>query len=1054
MKQNYIIVLLLCVFNFALGSDVSPNFAISATISGGTTVCQNSSSVVTFNGSGGTAPYTFIYKINGGTDLSVSSTGTNSAVTVPVNSSVAGVFNYTLISVSDSSEPIVTNNEVLGSVNFTILAQANANINSSAESGMFGGFQVFKICNSQPSQFEFYNASTTNSTNLNYTISWGDGSPNFTGTTWNTLSHTYQVGIWDLVYTITSQNGCNVTKTYKIFVGNNPAVGLENPGNTDICISAPLTFPITGTDNNPAGTIYIVSFNDGSPNVTFNHPPPASVTHTFLTTSCGTSSLSGATTYQNSFFASIQASNPCDQSSASVVPIRVSTPPISNFTTPPNSVCLATQVCLTSTISGGQTATSSGCSSAKMVWTISPSTGFTLATGSLGDDFGSTNFNAWTSGSETICPIFSVGGTYIITLKTKNKCGDFVDIKTKTICVQPQIAPNFTLSTVSGCSPLAVTATNTTNLENSCNTQSYNWIVTYASANCGTTSYTYTNGTSATSASPSFNFTGAGTYTISLKTTSSCGTSTSVVQTVIVKKPPTVSIATITNACGTTIITPSASVANCTPTPGLVTYAWSFPGGNPSTANTLSPGVISYANPGDYTVSLIVINECGNSNTATQTFTINPTPTITNTDLTQSICSGTATVPVTFGANLAGTTFSWTATATLGISGFTASGNTATLPAQTLSTTNANPGTVTYVVTPKNGNCIGLPVNYIVNVIPAPIISSQPSSSTVCLNGVATPLTVVVNASSGAPTFQWYSNNSNSTTGGTLIPDATSATFVPPTGVTGTVYYYCIISLSSTGCSNLTSNIASVKVVPLPSISAQPLPSQNLCAGVAIANPLTVSYSNGNGSVNYQWYSNTTNATTGGTLIAGATNQSYSPGVFSIAGNYYYYVTINFSGNNCGIVTSETAVINVFTDPTLSTQPIADQTLCQGASPEILEIVATGGIGTFTYQWYFNMANTTSGTVIAGATNATYTPPTNTVGTRYYYCIVSQNTLGCSVTSSISKVVINQSPSVGIQPVPSTVCVGGTPSVLTFNTVNGTGTPTYQWYSNTENNTT
>ncbi|MDR6967740.1 gliding motility-associated-like protein [Flavobacterium arsenatis] len=1052
MKLNYFVIVLLSVFNFGFSSNLTPTFVPSATISGGTTACQNTTNVlVTFTGSDGVAPYTFKYKINGGSDLTVTTISGNS-ITVPVVTTTAGSFNYTLVSVSDSSDPVVTQN-IVGNTVFTILPQANATINSSADSGVFGGFPVFKICDSQPSEFLFNNASTTISTNTSYTISWGDGSPNFTGTTWSSLTHTYQVGLWNLVYTVTAQNGCNITKTYKVFVGNNPAVGLENPGNTDICISSPLTFPITGTDNNPPGTIYVVSFNDGSSNVTFNHPPPSSVTHTFLTTSCGTSSFAGSTTYQNSFFASIQASNPCDQSSASVVPIRVSTPPISSFSSPINPICIGNSVCLTSTTTGGQTATSSSCSVAKKVWSIFPNLGYSLGSGTLGDDFGNTNINLWSSGSEVICPIFSIAGTYTITLKTGNKCG--IDIITKTICVQPQLVPNFTLNTISGCSPLAVTTTNTTNLTNLCDTPTYNWIVNYTPGNCGTTSgFVYTNGTSATSATPSFSFTEAGIYTISLKTTNSCGSVTSVVQTVNVRKPPDVSIATIAGACGSTTISPVANVTNCGPTSSSITYTWSFVGGSPSTASTLNPGSINYTTPGTYTVSLLVNNECGASNTATQTFTINPSPTITNTDLTQTICSGTPTTPVTFSANPSGTTFSWTATATTGVSGFMPSGTTAVISAQTITTTNANPGTVTYVVTPKIGNCTGTAVSYVINVIPAPTITSQPASSVVCLNGTATPLTVVISTSTGMPTYQWYSNSFNTTTNGTPIPGANSSVFVPQTSTTGTVFYYCIISLSSGGCSSLISNIASVQVVPVPTISTQPLASQNLCVGVTITNPLTVSFSNGTGTASYQWYSNSTNATTGGTLISGATSATYTPGVFSTLGNHYYYATITFSGNNCGSITSEIALINVSADPTLTTQPIADQTLCQGATPEDLEVEAIGGNGTFIYQWYSNTLNNTSGTIILGENSTTFTPPTISVGTRYYYCIVSQSTLGCGITSSISKVVVNQSPSVANQPLSSTVCLGGNPVALSFTVTNGTGSPSYQWYSNTANNTT
>ena len=42
-------------------------------------------------------------------------------------------------------------------------------------------------------------------------------------------------------------------------------------------------------------------------------------------------------------------------------------------------------------------------------------------------------------------------------------------------------------------------------------------------------------------------------------------------------------------------------------------------------------------------------------------------------------------------------------------------------------------------------------------------------------------------------TYQWYSNDENSTQGGTLIAGANSATFNPPTSIAGTKYYYCIM---------------------------------------------------------------------------------------------------------------------------------------------------------------------------------------------------------------------------------------------------------------------
>lgn len=1046
MKQIYFVLLLL--FGVQSGFANETLLAPSATIAGGATVCQNATSpVITFTGTGGTAPYTFTYTINGGAPLTLTTTGANSSVSINAPTGTAGTFSYSLVSVQDSLSPTPTNSS--GSTIVIINSQANADVNSSATSVNFNGFTTFRECTNQATQIDFFNASSTLATNTSYTINWGDGSPNFSGTSWTSLSHTYPVGLWTLTYTITAQNGCNIVKIYKVFVGNNPAVGLGNPGNTDICISSSLTFPITGTDNNPPGTTYVVTFNDGSAPINLNHPPPASVTHTFLISSCNTTSTSGSTTYQNSFFASIAAINPCEQSSASVVPIRISTPPVANFSLPQTSVCTGTQICLTNTSTGGDAATSTSCATPKLIWTITPNTGFTLASGSLGNDPDPLNTNTWTSGTPSVCPVFSVPGTYTIKLKIGNRCG--IDEIIKTICVQSTLAPQFTLNTNTGCAPLTVSATNTTDVSSQCSIPTYQWSVTYTPAFCGTS---ITPIPIQTTPNASFNFTESGTYSIRLTVTNSCG-STNTTQIVTVKKPPTVTIAPIPNACGSATITPMANVTNCAPTGGTLTYAWTFTGGIPATANTLNPGTITYPSGGPYSVTLQATNECGVSNTATQSFSVGTAPTITNTTLNQTICSGSQTTLVNLTANQPGTTFSWNATATAGISGFTPSGTTNTIPIQTISTTNANPGTVTYVITPTFNGCAGPTVNYVINVNPAPSITAQPASSSVCLNGTATILSVTLSSTSVTPTYQWYSNSSNSNSGGTLINGATSSTYNPPTNTPGTLYYYCVITLSSGGCFGLSTLAASVTVNPLPTITTHPLSTQNLCVGSTIPSALSIVSSGGIGTATYQWYSNTANATSGGTAISGATNATYTPPVFTVAATYYFYAIVTLTGNGCGSVTSNIAEIVVFSDPIITAQPLVTQTLCQGATATNLEVTASGGNGSFTYQWYSNANNnTTSGTLISGATNATYNPPTTSVGTVYYYCIVSQATQGCSATSATAAVIVNASPTILTQPQSSTVCSGGTPTVLSLTYSNGAGTPTYQWYSNTNNDTT
>ena len=82
---------------------VTVNPLPTATITGGTTVCKNASSPkITFTGAAGTAPYTFTYKINNGSEQTITSTNGNSiSLDVPTNES--GTFEYSLGSVKDGS---------------------------------------------------------------------------------------------------------------------------------------------------------------------------------------------------------------------------------------------------------------------------------------------------------------------------------------------------------------------------------------------------------------------------------------------------------------------------------------------------------------------------------------------------------------------------------------------------------------------------------------------------------------------------------------------------------------------------------------------------------------------------------------------------------------------------------------------------------------------------------------------------------------------------------------------------------------------------------------
>lgn len=92
------------------------------------------------------------------------------------------------------------------------------------------------------------------------------------------------------------------------------------------------------------------------------------------------------------------------------------------------------------------------------------------------------------------------------------------------------------------------------------------------------------------------------------------------------------------------------------------------------------------------------------------------------------------------------------------------------------------------------------------NVAPTFTTNLDPSYTV----GQSGTLDLTVEASgTPAPTYQWYRNTTNSNVNGTIINDATSATYSVPTETKNTYYYYCVATKAA---GSATSNVATVNV--------------------------------------------------------------------------------------------------------------------------------------------------------------------------------------------------------------------------------------------------
>ncbi len=87
---------------------------VNATIAGTAALCQNATQPsITFTGTNGAIPYTFTYNINGGASQTISTTGTNTSVTLLAPTTTAGTFAYNLTKV-ENANPLYCSRVITG----------------------------------------------------------------------------------------------------------------------------------------------------------------------------------------------------------------------------------------------------------------------------------------------------------------------------------------------------------------------------------------------------------------------------------------------------------------------------------------------------------------------------------------------------------------------------------------------------------------------------------------------------------------------------------------------------------------------------------------------------------------------------------------------------------------------------------------------------------------------------------------------------------------------------------------------------------------------------
>lgn len=285
------------------------------------------------------------------------------------------------------------------------------------------------------------------------------------------------------------------------------------------------------------------------------------------------------------------------------------------------------------------------------------------------------------------------------------------------------------------------------------------------------------------------------------------------------------------------------------------------------------------------------------------------------------------------------------------------------------------------------------------------------TTQNVCIGTAAVPLTARItttgSGTNGNITYNWYSNTTNSTTGGTLVQtfstttNTTSNTFSPPTSTTGTTWYYSVVTNDGGTCAgtNLTSSSIQVNVNTLPTVF-------NVSGGGARCDNspgIGVYLSNSEVGVNYQLMRNGLPV---GSVRAG-TGHALSYLVAS-AGTYTLQATKASGG--CTTAMSGNAIVTINAAPTASYTKT--DVSCVGGDATI---TVTGSGGTPSYLYSIDGGSFSASNNFTGLSSGSHSVTVRDANT-------------CSVTTNVT--IQNASPvSVNITRVNPGDCSGDNGSI-------------------------
>jgi len=394
---------------------------------------------------------------------------------------------------------------------------------------------------------------------------------------------------------------------------------------------------------------------------------------------------------------------------------------------------------------------------------------------------------------------------------------------------------------------------------------------------------------------------------------------------------------------------------------------------------------------------------------------VSPDPTLTNTPLTETVCSedNRSGVVLTSNVTNAVTTYSWTTSVTGGITVNSSSG-TGNLPGETLINNGDAPGTVTYRITPSVNECDGTPVNYTVTINPkAEITLTSPTATAnqiICENNNITDITYsLTGGAKGATVAGLPAGVTYGVSSGTL-------TITGKPSVTGEYNYTVTTTGHDAPCAAVTAN-GKIVINSIPTVV--PVGNKTFCAD----DNVSITFSSPATGATFEWQNNNTAIGLG---ASGNGNNISFKAINSTGAPVTGTITVTPTAGCVG--TPETFTITVNPKPviTITNNPATSILTCTEPS---ITLTATGG---GTYAWSGGLGNSAGITVTQAGT---YT--------------VTVTTNGCNDTKSVTITADRTPPVAGIT-YSETVLTCDRPTI----SLTATGGGTYAWNGGLGNNAT